>query len=142
MRRMNGMTKRETSKSERDESVSKRTENLPDLDAITRALSGLFSSPKLRSRAHFRYPFDGKLSEFEQALDAIGGPNKEQERWVRRLRRPGLINDWQMNDSKTAVHPRISKRTGNFDRRLGLRGVWNDRNQPNWCSCPDRAKIH
>jgi hypothetical protein len=90
---MGGMTKRETSKSERDKTVSERAENLPDLDAIARALSKLFSNPKLRSRAHFRYPVDGKLSEFERAFDAIGGPNKKQERWVRRLRQLGLIND-------------------------------------------------
>ena len=52
----------------------------------------------LHARAHFRYPVDGQWSEFEKTfhatLDEIFGPddpNSAQNRWVRRLRRHGLI---------------------------------------------------
>jgi hypothetical protein len=52
----------------------------------------------IRSHAHFRYPVDGNWSEidkiFQTALDEIFGPddpNSAQNRWVRRLRRHGLI---------------------------------------------------
>jgi hypothetical protein len=52
----------------------------------------------IRSRAHFRYPVDGVWSEIESilhtALDEIFGPdspNSAQNRWIRKLRRLGLI---------------------------------------------------
>jgi hypothetical protein len=93
------MTKRETPKSERNKSLSEQTESSPELDAAARALFELFSDSKLNSRRHFRYSVDGHPSELDQAFDAAlnehFGPNKKQERWVRRLRRLGLINDRQ-----------------------------------------------
>jgi hypothetical protein len=52
-----------------------------------------------RSRAHFRYPVDGKWSEIESilhaALDEMYGPdspNSAQKRWERKLRHFGLIS--------------------------------------------------
>ena len=64
-------------------------------DAID-ALGELFSDPRIRSHAHFRYRIDGP-TEAEKALDTVFkealGPNwnKKHQRWVRRLRRLGLI---------------------------------------------------
>ena len=59
-----------------------------------KAIRELFSVPRIRSQAHFRYPVDGPTEE-EQAFDAAMkeafGPDKKYERWVRRLRRLGLI---------------------------------------------------
>jgi hypothetical protein len=52
----------------------------------------------IRSHAHFRYPVDGNWSDldkiFQTALDEMFGPdspNSAHNRWVRRLRRHGLI---------------------------------------------------
>ena len=52
----------------------------------------------IRSHTHFRYPIDGQWSEFEKTfhatLDEIFGPeshNSAHNRWVRKLRRHGLI---------------------------------------------------
>jgi hypothetical protein len=52
----------------------------------------------IHSHAHFRYPVDGQWSEFDKVfqttLDEIFGlesPNSAQNRWVRKLRRLGLI---------------------------------------------------
>jgi hypothetical protein len=54
-------------------------------------------SKSLRAKAHFRYPIDGP-GVIDQAitstLDEIfgsEGPNSAQNRWVRRIRRLGLI---------------------------------------------------
>jgi hypothetical protein len=67
-----------------------------------RALTELFSDPKLKSKAHFRYPVDGYRSEADEAvkdaLEAAFGPNKAYERWVRRLRRLGLVNSRKGED--------------------------------------------
>jgi hypothetical protein len=67
-----------------------------------RALTELFSDPKVKGKAHFRYPVDGQRSEtdgaVDPALEAAFGPNKEYERWVRRLRRLGLVNNWKGED--------------------------------------------
>jgi hypothetical protein len=86
------MTKRETPSSGRS----------PELDAAARSLFELFSDSKLNNRRHFRYPVDGHQSEFDRTFDAAlneqFGPDKKQERWVRRLRRLGLINDWRDNE--------------------------------------------
>ena len=66
-----------------------RTQN----DAI-KALGELFSDPRVRSYAHYRYRIDGP-TESEQVVDAafkeVFGPDKKYERWVRRLRLLGLI---------------------------------------------------
>jgi hypothetical protein len=63
-------------------------------ESAIKGLLELFSDPRIRSRAHFRYPIDGPTVE-EQAFDAAMkeafGPDKKYERWVRRLRRLGLI---------------------------------------------------
>jgi hypothetical protein len=66
----------------------------PDTEAAMKALLELFSDPRSRSPARFRYPIEGP-TEVEQAFDAAMkeafGPDESYERWVRRLRRLGLI---------------------------------------------------
>ena len=65
-------------------------------DAAFEALFELFSSPKVRSHAHFSCCTDGP-TEFDKAFDSAMkeafGPtaNRKKERWVKRLRRLGLI---------------------------------------------------
>jgi hypothetical protein len=67
-----------------------------------RALRELFSDPKLRRSAYFRYPVAGRLNDFDRAIyDAMDkqfGPNKKHERWVQRLRRLGLVSDGKEGD--------------------------------------------
>ena len=66
-------------------------------DDAMKALAELFSSPRVRAHAHFRYRIDGP-TEVEKAFDSafkeVFGPDwdKEHKRWVRRLRRLGLIS--------------------------------------------------
>jgi hypothetical protein len=58
--------------------------------------SASVSDPRSRSHAHFRYRIEGP-TETEEILDSVFkdvfGPNcnKEREKWIRRLRRFGLI---------------------------------------------------
>jgi hypothetical protein len=60
------------------------------------ALAKLFSAPRMRNQAHFRHRIGGP-TEAEKALDTAFeeafGPNRKHARWVRRLRRLGLIGD-------------------------------------------------
>jgi hypothetical protein len=68
----------------------------PSREAWVKALGELFSTPRIRDHAHFRYRID-EPTEADQAFDTIFesalGPNwnKKHQRWVRRLRRLGLI---------------------------------------------------
>jgi hypothetical protein len=64
-------------------------------DAI-KALAELFSSPRVRAHAHFRYRIGGPTEvekAFDSACEEVFGHDcdKEYKRWVRRLRRLGLI---------------------------------------------------
>ncbi len=102
------MAKKQVPQSRRKKPVPQRTEATSDADNAMRALVELFSDPKLKSKAHFRYPVDGRRSEAEQAVDAAieaaFGPDKKREHWVRRLRRLGLVND--RNGGTPAKRPR------------------------------------
>ena len=60
------------------------------------ALYKLFSSPEVRRHAHLSCRTDGPTEFdllFESALDEVFGPNpnSKYKRWIRRLRRHGLI---------------------------------------------------
>jgi hypothetical protein len=71
----------------------------PTPNDAMKALAELFSSPRVRAHAHFRYRIDGP-TEVEKAFDSAckevfgrdwDKADKEHKRWVRRLRRLGLI---------------------------------------------------
>jgi len=66
-------------------------------DEAMKALTRLFSSRKLASKAHFRCSIDGPTDLdvlFESALDDVFGrdPSNDYKRWVSRLFRLGLIS--------------------------------------------------
>jgi hypothetical protein len=69
---------------QRKKGHTEQVECSSEADAAMRALTELFSDPKLRGKAHFRYPVDGRRSEAEEAVDAAVeaafGPNKGYER--------------------------------------------------------------
>jgi hypothetical protein len=63
-------------------------------EGAIKALGQLFSDPRIRGHAHFRYSLDGPTDvekAFDEALKVAFGPrcNKKHEAWVKRLR--GLI---------------------------------------------------
>jgi hypothetical protein len=96
------MTRRRVAWPQRKKGAPEQVECSSEADAAMRALTELFSDPKLKSKSHFRYPVDGQRSEVDEAVDAAVeaafGPNREYERWVRRLRRLGLVNNWKRED--------------------------------------------
>jgi crotonobetainyl-CoA:carnitine CoA-transferase CaiB-like acyl-CoA transferase len=96
------MAGRRVAWSQRKKGAPEKVEGSSEADAAMRGLTELFSDPKLKAKAHFRYPVDGQRSEAQEALDAAleaaFGPNKEYERWVRRLHRLGLVNNRKGED--------------------------------------------
>jgi hypothetical protein len=96
------MTRRKVPRPRRNRGASEETEGPSDPDEAMRALTELFSEPELRRSAHFRYPVDGRLNDFDRAIyDAVDkqfGPNTKRERWVQRLRRLGLVSDRKEGD--------------------------------------------
>ena len=75
-----------------------------ETDEAMKALTQIFSDPKLRSRAHFRCSVEGPMESdvfFEKFLDEAFGhnPNSKYKCWVRRLYSLGLISkiprEWQ-----------------------------------------------
>jgi len=68
-----------------------------EVDEAMKALTQIFSDPKLPSKAHFRCSVDGPTELdlfFERIIDEVFGPdpNSEYKCWVRRLYRLGLIS--------------------------------------------------
>lgn len=68
-----------------------------EADEAMKALTRLFSDPKIPSKAHFRCRVDGPTETdlfFESILDETFGydPNSKYKCWVRRLHRLGLIS--------------------------------------------------
>ena len=65
-------------------------------DEAFKALFELFSSPSVRRHAHLRCRTDGP-TEFDMLFESIWDkhfgpdPNSKYKRWIRRLRRHGLI---------------------------------------------------
>jgi hypothetical protein len=66
---------------QRKKGAPENVEGSSEADAAMRALTELFSDPKLKAKAHFRYPVDGQRSEAQESLDAAleaaFGPNKD-----------------------------------------------------------------
>lgn len=64
-------------------------------DVAMRGLVALFSDPRINSFAHFRCLAEGEESEFsksfEAMMDKLSGRTRARQKWVRRLRRLGLI---------------------------------------------------
>jgi hypothetical protein len=96
------MARQKVSWPQRKKGHPEQVECSSEADAAMRALTELFSDPKLKGKAHFSYPVDGQRSEAEEAVyaavEAAFGPNKEYERWVRRLHRLGLVNNRKGED--------------------------------------------